>query len=122
MSGGGGDPPLRSVDSEGAGRGIEPRKVFVMRADAVRSVEGNTGVRQWPNTAVELRISPPGLVVYDVVKDLVGRATKRAYSSHAMPEAPRPSTGSPFPTARSSAWWLQQIDRAVRRDQEGVGA
>ena len=38
-----GRPWLRSVDSECAGRVIEPRKDFVAEADAVDIAEGNTG-------------------------------------------------------------------------------
>jgi hypothetical protein len=37
-----GQPTLRSVDSEWAGRVIEPRNYVVVGADAVNLAEGNT--------------------------------------------------------------------------------
>jgi hypothetical protein len=42
-----GQPTLRSVDSEGAGRVIQPRKDRTEEADVVKTAEGNTGGAVW---------------------------------------------------------------------------
>jgi hypothetical protein len=39
-----GRPELRSVDSERVGRVMEPRKEFLVDADAVETAEGNIAV------------------------------------------------------------------------------
>jgi hypothetical protein len=46
---------LRSVDSEWAGRVIEPRNCVVAGVDTVQIVEDNTEAQQWPSAEV-----PPG--------------------------------------------------------------
>jgi hypothetical protein len=50
-----GRPWLRSVDSEHAGRGIGPREILVVEADAVIVAEGNTEAPRRPGAE-----APPG--------------------------------------------------------------
>jgi hypothetical protein len=68
---------LRSVDSEWAGRVIEPRNCVVAGVDTVQIVEDNTEAQQWPSAEVPPWVGEHGMYRSGGQAHRVGKISER---------------------------------------------